>query len=166
VGGWWRLGGATPVTRHRHRCHVGADLLAATPSHPTNTHLGFRQHLVRCCQLERREHSSPFDTSMNFSCALSSGFTSGWYFLESFCCQLKLDDLQLRCYLSPLTLYARLMSDSLASLFTARQLATQPKPPPPPPELTAKEGVEVGRCEDLPKQEEHQRQHERTREHG
>lgn len=38
------------------------------------------------CQLHNLNLANlPFDTSMNFSCALSSGLTSGWYFLDSFC---------------------------------------------------------------------------------
>lgn len=61
--------------------------------------------------------SYALDTWMNFSCALSSGLMSGWNFLDSFYSQNEP---------GMLTLYARLMSASEASLATVVSWFTPP----------------------------------------
>lgn len=82
------------------------------------------QHLVcyrSALSHQALDHCSPFDTSMNFSCAASSGFRSGWYFLDSL---YLVRVYPLVCCKVQLTRYAFLISASEASLPTIGQQCT------------------------------------------
>jgi hypothetical protein len=87
-------------------------------------YLLLRQHLVcyrSALSRQSLDHCSPFDTSMNFSCAASSGFRSGWYFLDNL---YLVSAYPLVWRRVQLTRYAFLISASEASLPTIGQQCT------------------------------------------